>query len=145
MGRHGGAVSGDRLAVTLDVPEGTSAAMINLTAVDADGPGYLTLEDCEARSGERTTSALTFQRGDAVAATAIVALVGWHLGASPWFFVALVGLFALCLIGFFQYRFHTSPQTAKRMETYAGLYIIAFDLILAFELIRSHGVQLSWT
>jgi 4-hydroxybenzoate polyprenyltransferase len=76
--------------------------------------------------------------------TGIVALVGWHLGASAWFYWALLALFMLCLIGFFQYRFNTSPKTAKRMETYAGLYIIAFDLILAFELIRSHGVELSW-
>ena len=77
--------------------------------------------------------------------TGIVALVGWHIGASAWFYWALVGLFFLCLIGFYQYRFNTSAKTAKRMETYAGLYIIAFDLILAFELIRSHGVQISWT
>ncbi len=77
--------------------------------------------------------------------TGIVALVGWHLGASRWFYWALVGLFMLCLVGFFQYRLQTSPKTAKRMETYAGLYIIAFDLILAFELIRSHGVELSWS
>lgn len=77
--------------------------------------------------------------------TAIVALVGWHLGASSWFYCALVGLFMICLVGFFQYRLHTSPKTAKRMETFAGMYIIAFDLILAFELIRSHGVELSWS
>lgn len=77
--------------------------------------------------------------------TGIVALVGWHLGASAWFYWALIALFILCLVGFFRYRFKTSPKTAKRMETYAGLYIIAFDLILAFELIRSHGVELSWS
>ena len=77
--------------------------------------------------------------------TGLVALVGWHIGASQWFYWALIGLFFLCLIGFFQYRFNTTATTAKRMETYAGLYIIAFDLILAFELIRSHGVGFSWT
>lgn len=76
--------------------------------------------------------------------TGIVALVGWYLGVSAWFYWALVGLFMICMIGFFQYRFKTSPKTAKRMETYAGMYIIAFDLILAIELIRSHGVELSW-
>ena len=59
--------------------------------------------------------------------------------------LGLLGLFGLCLVGFFQYRFNTNAKTAKRMETYAGLYIIAFDLILAFELIRSHGVELSWS
>ena len=37
----------------------------------------------------------------------------------------------LCASGrFFQYRFDTNRKTAKRMETYAGMYIIAFDVIL---------------
>lgn len=76
--------------------------------------------------------------------TLMVALVGWHLGVSQWFYWALVGLFVICLISFFQYRFNTTPKTAKRMETYAGIYIIAFDLILAFELISRFGVKLQW-
>ena len=75
--------------------------------------------------------------------TALVSLVGWHLGLSPWFYAALIALFAISLIGFFQFRFHTSPKTAKRMETYAGMYIIAFDLILAFEIARKFGLSLS--
>jgi 4-hydroxybenzoate polyprenyltransferase len=74
--------------------------------------------------------------------TALVALVGWHLGLSPWFYAALIALFLVCLVGFFQYRFHTSRKTAKRMETYAGMYIIAFDLILAVEIARRFGVAL---
>ncbi|MGI9515683.1 MAG: UbiA family prenyltransferase [Pirellulaceae bacterium] len=73
--------------------------------------------------------------------TFLVALVGWHIGASTWFYVALIVLYCLCLIGFLQFRFNTNAKNAKRMETYAGLYIIAFDLILAIELIRSHGVE----
>ena len=76
--------------------------------------------------------------------TVIVALVGWHIGASRWFYAALVLLFLICLVGFFQYLFHTSPKTAKRMETYAGIYIIAFDLILAVELIARYGVEFRW-
>ena len=51
-------------------------------------------------------------------------------------------LFLVCLIGFFQYRFHTNRKTAKRMEIYAGMYIIAFDLILAIEIARLHGIRL---
>ena len=35
---------------------------------------------------------------------------------------------------------HTSPRTAKRMGTYAGIYIVAFDLVLAIELGRTYGV-----
>ena len=77
--------------------------------------------------------------------TAIVALVGWHIGASQWFYIALIVLFGVCLVGFFQYRFQTSPQTAKRMETYAGIYIIAFDLILAVELISRMGIRFAWS
>lgn len=74
--------------------------------------------------------------------TALVALVGWHLGVSVWFYAALVALFLVCLIGFFQYRFRTNRKTAKRMEVYAGMYIIAFDLILAVEIARLHGLEL---
>lgn len=72
--------------------------------------------------------------------TGLVALVGWHLGLSSWFYAALVALFLVCLVGFFQYRFNTSRKTAKRMETYAGLYIIAFDVILAVEIARKWGL-----
>jgi 4-hydroxybenzoate polyprenyltransferase len=74
--------------------------------------------------------------------TALVALVGWHLGLSPWFYAALVVLFLVCLVGFFQYRFHTSRKTAKRMEIYAGMYIIAFDLILAVFIALRYGLEL---
>ena len=31
--------------------------------------------------------------------TGLVALVGWHLGLAPWFYVALVALFLVCLVG----------------------------------------------
>ena len=75
--------------------------------------------------------------------TAMVALVGWHLGASAWFYVVLVLLYMLCMIGFLQFRFQTSPKTAHRMETYAGLYIIAFDLTMAVELGVRNGVEFS--
>ena len=74
--------------------------------------------------------------------TAMVALVGLHLGLSPWFFVALVVLFLVCLVGFLQYRLRTSPKTAKRMEWYAGMYVVAFDLTLAVEIVRKHGFVL---
>lgn len=74
--------------------------------------------------------------------TGLVALVGYHLGLSLWFYVALIVLFAVCLLGFLQYRFDTNVKTAKRMETYAGMYIIAFDLILALELVHKFGVEL---
>jgi 4-hydroxybenzoate polyprenyltransferase len=74
--------------------------------------------------------------------TALVALVGWHLGLAPWFYAALILLFLVCLVGFFQYRTHTNRKTAKRMEVYAGMYIIAFDLILAAAIATKWGVKL---
>ncbi len=80
--------------------------------------------------------------GIRVVDTVLVALVGLHLGLSRWFFLALIALFLICLVGFFQYRFRTSPKTAKRMEFYAGMYIVAFDLILALEIIRKFGLVL---
>jgi hypothetical protein len=74
--------------------------------------------------------------------TALVILVGRHLGLPRWFDAALVALFLVTLIGFFQYRFQTSRKTAKRMETYAGMYIVAFDLILAAAIGGMYGVDL---
>jgi 4-hydroxybenzoate polyprenyltransferase len=76
--------------------------------------------------------------------TGLVALVGHHLGLPRSFYAALVALFVLCLGGFFDYRFRTSRASAKRMELFAGLYIIAFDLILAFEIGRRFGLTLPW-
>ena len=74
--------------------------------------------------------------------TALVILVGRHLGLPRWFDAALVALFLVTLVGFFQYRFQTSRKTAKRMETYAGMYIVAFDLILAAAIGSKYGVEL---
>lgn len=72
--------------------------------------------------------------------TGMVALVGRHLGVSIWFYGVIVALFVLCMVGFLQYRFRTGAKTAKRMEVYAGMYIVAFDLTLAVELARMHGL-----
>jgi len=63
-----------RLPVQLDPPEGTVAAMINLTVTEPLRPGYLTLEDCAARSGPRQTSTITFAAGQTVATMAVVPL-----------------------------------------------------------------------
>jgi 4-hydroxybenzoate polyprenyltransferase len=76
--------------------------------------------------------------------TLLVALVGVHLGLSGWFYAWLVLLFFACAIGYLDYRFRTSPATARRMEIYAGVYIVAFDLALAIELGRSHGLYVDW-
>ncbi|HYO75742.1 MAG TPA: UbiA family prenyltransferase [Thermoanaerobaculia bacterium] len=72
--------------------------------------------------------------------TALVAAVGHHLGASNWFYIALLALYAVCLAGFFQYRFRPTPRHAKMMEVYAGMYMIVFDLLVAVELGRRYGL-----
>ncbi|MDP1564109.1 MAG: AMP-binding protein [Pirellulaceae bacterium] len=76
--------------------------------------------------------------------TALVMLVGWHLQASVWFYLALIGLFVGCLVGFVQYLRQQTPKTAGQMETWAGLYIIAFDLILSIELVARYGLRWEW-
>jgi 4-hydroxybenzoate polyprenyltransferase len=73
--------------------------------------------------------------------TALVAAVGHHLGVSRWFYLALVALYAVCLFGFFQYRFRPTPRHAKMMEVYAGMYMIVFDLLVAIELVRKYGLR----
>jgi 4-hydroxybenzoate polyprenyltransferase len=77
--------------------------------------------------------------------TVLVALVAFHLGLSVWFYLLMVILFLVCLIGFFQYRFRTSTATAKRLGIYAGIYIVAFDLALAIELGSKFGIGWSGT
>ena len=72
--------------------------------------------------------------------TAMVAAVGLHLGVSRWFYVALVVLYAVALVGFLQYRFRPTPRHAKMMEVYAGMYMIVFDLLVAVELARKYGL-----
>ena len=74
--------------------------------------------------------------------TFMVWVVGFYLNLSLLFYITLGLLYCVCVAGFLQYRFCTNAKTAKRLEFYAGMYIIAFDLILALELIRKHGFQL---
>lgn len=74
--------------------------------------------------------------------TALVSLVGHHLGLSLWFYGVLVLLFFVCFVGLIQFRMNTSTKTAKRMETYAGMYIIAFDITLAIEIVRVYSFEL---
>lgn len=74
--------------------------------------------------------------------TLMVSLVGFYLGLTVWFYVLLWLLFLVCLYGFLDFRTHTNEKTAKRMETYAGMYIIAFDIILAIAIIYKVGFSL---
>jgi 4-hydroxybenzoate polyprenyltransferase len=73
--------------------------------------------------------------------TALVAFVGYALGFGTVFYVALGLLYLVALIGFLQFRFRTSPKTAKMMEIYAGVYMIVFDILVAVELARLNGLE----
>jgi 4-hydroxybenzoate polyprenyltransferase len=73
--------------------------------------------------------------------TLMVSLVGLHLGLSAWFYAALLALFLVSLAGLVHFRLRTNRSTARRMESYAGIYIIAFDFILAVEIARAYPFQ----
>ncbi|HEU4996296.1 MAG TPA: UbiA family prenyltransferase [Gemmatimonadaceae bacterium] len=73
--------------------------------------------------------------------TALVSLVGRALGVSAWFYAAIGMLFFLTLGTFIRFRLRTTSRAAKALERNAGLYLIAFDLILAIELVRLHGFR----
>lgn len=71
--------------------------------------------------------------------TTLVSVVGYSMGVSPWFYVAIATLLLVTLGTFVRFRTHTRTKTAKALERNAGIYLIAFDLILAIELIRMNG------
>lgn len=67
--------AGTRLPITLtDAPDGATAALVNLTAAGAAERGFLTIEGCGPAPAERTTSAITFAPGPAVATMAVAPL-----------------------------------------------------------------------
>jgi 4-hydroxybenzoate polyprenyltransferase len=73
--------------------------------------------------------------------TTLVSIVGYHIGVSPWFYGAIALLFLVTLVTFVRFRLNTTSASAKALERNAGLYLIAFDLILAIELIRMNGFR----
>jgi len=77
--------------------------------------------------------------------TALVALVGHRIGLGWPFQAALVALFLVCGVSFLRFRLAPRPDTARAMERWAGLYIVAFDLLLVLELHRRGGVELPWS
>lgn len=75
--------------------------------------------------------------------TALVYLVAWRLDLSVAFYALIAAAFVVSFIGFLNYRLDPTPTNARRMSTYAGLYIVGFDLALAVELGRTYG--LAWS
>ena len=56
------------------------------------------------------------------------------------FFVALVGLFLLTTASYSNFVNHPSRKSAKLLELVAGMYILAFDVILAMAIADRFGV-----
>lgn len=73
--------------------------------------------------------------------TTLVSIVGHAIGVSVWFYVAVIALLLVTLGTFIRFRINTTTASAKALERNAGIYLIAFDLILAVELIRMQGFR----
>jgi hypothetical protein len=73
----------------------------------------------------------------------ISVLVGRLLNFGEWFHGVVGGLLLIVTGGVLHFRLRTTTATAARLQAYAGLFIFAFDWLLAAELIRLHG--LIWT
>ena len=71
------------------------------------------------------------------------ALVGRALNFGTWFHGAVAGLLVVVALGVLHFRLRTATATAARLQVYAGLFIFAFDGLVAAELIRLYG--LTWT
>jgi 4-hydroxybenzoate polyprenyltransferase len=70
-------------------------------------------------------------------------LVGGLLHFNGWYHAAVAGLLLAVVAGVLDFRLHTSTAAAARLPLYAGVFIFAFDLLLAAELIRLHGLVLA--
>jgi 4-hydroxybenzoate polyprenyltransferase len=73
--------------------------------------------------------------------TLMVSLVGLHLGLPGWFYTVLVVLLVVFCYGLYDFRVRTCRRTANRLQKYAGVYIVAFDLCLVVALVVTHGMR----
>jgi acyl-CoA synthetase (AMP-forming)/AMP-acid ligase II/4-hydroxybenzoate polyprenyltransferase len=80
----------------------------------------------------------------ALAAIATASLVSWRvgtqLGLGSWYHGLVMGLLALVTWAVLDYRWRPSPARAARLKDVAGLYIIAFDVLLALALAQAYGL-----
>jgi len=73
--------------------------------------------------------------------TLLAGMIGFYLKLGPLYYVGLIVLFLMTLLGLLHFRLHPTRQTAKNLEAYGGGYIIFFYLVLAAELVRTHGLS----
>ncbi len=82
----------------------------------------------------------------ALAAVSVGAALSWRVGAllglGRWYHGTVVALVFLVAVGVLDYRLRPTPARAARLKDYAGLYIFAFDVLLAVELARVNGLAI---
>ncbi len=71
------------------------------------------------------------------------ALVGGLMKFGVGYHLAVSGLLLFVTFGILDFRLRTNTLTAGRLPIYAGIFIFAFDWLLAAELIRLHGLALA--
>ncbi|HLO14352.1 MAG TPA: UbiA family prenyltransferase [Anaerolineales bacterium] len=72
----------------------------------------------------------------------ISALVGVLMGFAWWYHAVVVALLVIVAFGVLRFRIRTTTATAASLQVYAGMFIFAFDILLAVELIHLHGLVL---
>jgi len=72
----------------------------------------------------------------------ISAGVGILMNFEWWYHALVAALLLIVALGVFHFRLRTTTTTAANLQIYAGMFIFAFDILLAAELIRLNG--LSW-
>jgi hypothetical protein len=73
----------------------------------------------------------------------ISVLVGLLMDFAWWYHAVVLALLLIVAFGVIHFRVRTSTFTAANLQIYAGMFIFAFDILLAAELIRLHGVVLT--
>ncbi|HXD08430.1 MAG TPA: UbiA family prenyltransferase [Anaerolineales bacterium] len=71
----------------------------------------------------------------------ISALVGLLMDFAWWYHAVVLALLSIVAFGVFHFRLRTTTTTAANLQIYAGMFIFAFDILLAAELIRLHGLM----
>jgi 4-hydroxybenzoate polyprenyltransferase len=75
-----------------------------------------------------------------VVAGGISVAVGLLLRFETWYHASVGGLLLIVTLGIARYRWDTRRATAAQLQVLAGLFIFAFDVLAAAQLIRLHGV-----
>lgn len=74
---------------------------------------------------------------------ALAAAIGAVIGVGWGYYAALVVVFFVILAGNIQYLRGPTTERAERMETYAGLYIVAFHAIVAISVALAVGIEIA--